>query len=92
MKICPPEIAGLAIVRQIASAVGIRKQTLLYYFPTKDALFSDLVRETALRAREEIERAARERCQVSGESGERRGVRSHRAPPPGAAPHPTKTP
>ncbi len=27
-----------ASLEQIASAVGIRKQTLLYYFPTKDAL------------------------------------------------------
>ena len=27
-----------ASLDQIATAVGIRKQTLLYYFPTKDAL------------------------------------------------------
>src|SRR6478736_3948249 len=32
-----------------ATAAGVRKQTLLYYFPTKDALLEACVVETSLR-------------------------------------------
>ncbi len=33
----------------VASTVGVRKQTLLYYFPTKDALLETAVREVSAR-------------------------------------------
>jgi TetR/AcrR family transcriptional regulator len=36
-----------ASLDQIATAVGIRKQTLLYYFPTKEALFESCVGEVS---------------------------------------------
>jgi AcrR family transcriptional regulator len=33
----------------VASAAGVRKQTLLYYFPTKDALLQACIDETSMR-------------------------------------------
>ena len=36
-----------ASLDQIATAVGVRKQTLLYYFPTKDALLEACLRRRA---------------------------------------------
>jgi AcrR family transcriptional regulator len=44
-------------ITDIAAAADVGTGTFYLYFPTKDALFSDLVRETALLAREEIDRA-----------------------------------
>ena len=43
-----------ASLEQIASAVGIRKQTLLYYFPTKDALLEACFQAAGQRVAEEI--------------------------------------
>ncbi len=72
-----------ASLESIASAVGVRKQTLLYYFPTKDALLeaclaaagerlaSDLA--AALRARSRTGRGPRPcstRCSVSRRNGQ----------------------
>jgi TetR/AcrR family transcriptional regulator len=42
---------------QIADAAGIRKQTLLYYFPAKESLFQACVDFVAARLSSEIERA-----------------------------------
>jgi len=44
-------------IADIAATADVGTGTFYLHFPTKDALFSDLVRETALRAREEIDRA-----------------------------------
>jgi AcrR family transcriptional regulator len=38
----------------VASASGVRKQTLLYYFPTKDALLRACVEETSQRVAREL--------------------------------------
>ncbi|HET7235612.1 MAG TPA: TetR/AcrR family transcriptional regulator [Actinomycetota bacterium] len=46
-----------ASLDQIASAVGIRKQTLLYYFPTKDALLEACLQAAGQRVGEEITEA-----------------------------------
>lgn len=46
-----------ASLDQIASAVGIRKQTLLYYFPTKDALLEACLEAAGRRVGEEITEA-----------------------------------
>jgi TetR/AcrR family transcriptional regulator len=43
-----------ASLEQIASACGIRKQTLLYYFPTKDALLEACLRAAGERMTQEI--------------------------------------
>ena len=43
-----------ASLDQIATAVGIRKQTLLYYFPTKDALLEACLQAAGRRVGEEI--------------------------------------
>lgn len=43
-----------ASLEQIASACGIRKQTLLYYFPTKDALLEASLRAAGERVTQEI--------------------------------------
>jgi TetR/AcrR family transcriptional regulator len=43
-----------ASLEQIAQAVGVRKQTLLYYFPTKDALLEACLAAAGERAAEEI--------------------------------------
>jgi AcrR family transcriptional regulator len=43
-----------ASLEQIATAVGIRKQTLLYYFPTKDALLEACLQAAGQRVAEEI--------------------------------------
>jgi TetR/AcrR family transcriptional regulator len=36
-------------LESVASAIGVRKQTLLYYFPTKDALFEACVLDVSTR-------------------------------------------
>lgn len=41
----------------VAEAAGIRKQTLLYYFPTKDALFDECLSEVAGRVAASLEQA-----------------------------------
>lgn len=41
----------------VAEAAGVRKQTLLYYFPTKDALFEACVAEVGARAAVALEAA-----------------------------------
>jgi TetR/AcrR family transcriptional regulator len=41
----------------VASAAGVRKQTLLYYYPTKDALLDACVAETSTRVAEELAEA-----------------------------------
>ena len=46
-----------ASLDQIASAVGIRKQTLLYYFPTKDALLEACLQAAGARVGETIAEA-----------------------------------
>jgi len=43
-----------ASLEAIASAVGVRKQTLLYYFPTKDALLEACLGAAGQRVAEEI--------------------------------------
>jgi len=43
-----------ASLEQIAQAVGVRKQTLLYYFPTKDALLEACLAAAGKRVAEEI--------------------------------------
>jgi len=50
-----------ASLDQIASAVGIRKQTLLYYFPTKDALLEACLQAAGERVAEEIAAALKAR-------------------------------
>ena len=46
-----------ASLEQIATAVGIRKQTLLYYFPTKDALLEACLQAAGQRVADEIAEA-----------------------------------
>jgi AcrR family transcriptional regulator len=46
-----------ASLEAIASAVGVRKQTLLYYFPTKDALLEACLGAAGERVAEEIAQA-----------------------------------
>jgi len=46
-----------ASLDQIATAVGIRKQTLLYYFPTKDALLEACLQAAGRRVADEIAQA-----------------------------------
>jgi AcrR family transcriptional regulator len=41
----------------VASAAGVRKQTLLYYFPTKDALLSACVADASVRVAAELSAA-----------------------------------
>jgi AcrR family transcriptional regulator len=48
---------GGASLEDIASAVGVRKQTLLYYFPTKDALLEACLQAAGIRLTHEITRA-----------------------------------
>jgi AcrR family transcriptional regulator len=50
-----------ASLDQIATAVGIRKQTLLYYFPTKDALLEACLQAAGRRVGEEIAQALADR-------------------------------
>jgi len=38
----------------VATAAGVRKQTLLYYFPTKDALLQACVEESSRRVSEHL--------------------------------------
>jgi TetR/AcrR family transcriptional regulator len=47
----------------VASAAGVRKQTLLYYFPTKEALLEASVVETSRRVAEELTTALEEETQ-----------------------------
>jgi TetR/AcrR family transcriptional regulator len=42
---------------EIADASGVRKQTLLYYFPTKDALFEACVEQVSMRLSDSLEQA-----------------------------------
>ena len=49
-----PEGYSGASLDQIATAVGIRKQTLLYYFPTKDALLEACLQAAGQRVAQEI--------------------------------------
>ncbi len=44
-------------IADIAAAADVGTGTFYLYFPTKDALFADLVKDTAARARDEMERA-----------------------------------
>lgn len=56
-----------ASLDQIAQAVGIRKQTLLYYFPTKDDLLETCLAAAGRRVAQDIEAALEE----PAEPGER---------------------
>lgn len=59
-------------IADIAAAADVGTGTFYLYFPTKDALFADLVRETALAAKEAMDAAkaevsdVRERARVGG--------------------------
>jgi AcrR family transcriptional regulator len=44
-------------IADIAAAADVGTGTFYLHFPTKDALFADLVKETSLRAKEEMDRA-----------------------------------
>ncbi len=61
-------------ITDIAAAADVGTGTFYLYFPTKDALFADLVRETMLAAKEAIDAAkaphtdVRERARVNGET------------------------
>ncbi len=61
-------------IADIATAADVGTGTFYLYFPTKDALFADLVRETALAAKEAMDEAkaahadVRERARVGGET------------------------
>src|SRR6266436_8812971 len=44
-------------IADIAAAADVGTGTFYLHFPTKEALFADLVKETALRAKEEIDLA-----------------------------------
>jgi TetR/AcrR family transcriptional regulator len=46
-----------ATLDDVAEAVGVRKQSLLYYFPTKEALFEACVGEVAARLAATLEQA-----------------------------------
>src|ERR671936_1768698 len=46
-----------ASLDDIAGAVGVRKQTLLYYFPTKDALLAACLQAAGIRLAEVIAQA-----------------------------------
>lgn len=43
-----------ASLESVASAIGVRKQTLLYYFPTKDALLEACVLQASRRLADEL--------------------------------------
>jgi len=49
----------------VATAAGVRKQTLLYYFPTKDALLEACVLETSRRVAEALTEALEEESSSS---------------------------
>lgn len=61
-------------IADIAAAADVGTGTFYLHFPTKEALFADLVRETAMRAKEETDRAkdactdAREKARVATEA------------------------
>jgi AcrR family transcriptional regulator len=61
-------------ITDIAAAADVGTGTFYLYFPTKDALFADLVRETTLAAKEAMDAAKaahtdpRERARVNGET------------------------
>lgn len=48
-------------LESVATAAGVRKQTLLYYFPTKDALLDACVMEVSRRVAESLASALEER-------------------------------
>ena len=52
-------------LESVASAVGVRKQTLLYYFPTKDALFEACVLEVSVRVARALTEALAEEQEPS---------------------------
>jgi AcrR family transcriptional regulator len=52
-------------LESVASAAGVRKQTLLYYFPTKDALLQSCVEETSRRVAEALTEALEEETSSS---------------------------
>ncbi len=51
-------------ITDIAAAADVGTGTFYLYFPTKDALFADLVRETALAAKEAMDAAKAEHADV----------------------------
>jgi len=61
-------------IADIAAAADVGTGTFYLYFPTKDALFADLVRETAFAAKQAMDEAkapytdVRERARVGGET------------------------
>lgn len=61
-------------IADIAAAADVGTGTFYLHFPTKDALFADLVRETALAAKEAMDAAkaphtdVRERARIGGET------------------------
>ena len=54
-----------ASLESVASACGVRKQTLLYYFPTKDALFEACVLEVSVRVAQALTDALAEELEPS---------------------------
>ena len=54
-----------ASLESVASACGVRKQTLLYYFPTKDALFEACVLEVSARVAVALTEALAEESEPS---------------------------
>ena len=54
-----------ASLESVASACGVRKQTLLYYFPTKDALFESCVLEVSARVAGKLTEALAEEMEPS---------------------------
>ena len=52
----------------VASAAGVRKQTLLYYFPSKEALLQACVQETSRRVAEALVEALEDEVSDSGKA------------------------
>jgi TetR/AcrR family transcriptional regulator len=52
----------------VASAAGVRKQTLLYYFPTKEALLEACVLETSRRLAEALTEALEEQASMESKA------------------------
>ena len=52
----------------VASSAGVRKQTLLYYFPTKEALFEECVVDVSERVAEALTEALAEEQSESGKA------------------------
>ena len=69
----------------IAAELGVRKQTILYYFPSKEALLEAVIDRSATSCRRRSRTRWSGRARVgSGRGGGALGVPA-RAPPPGAA-------